>query len=242
MRILLKIKLLVLEKIRIKHSNRKLHNWLVYKNMDRILWENNNLYRGVIYDLGCGEKPYEPLFLQQAEKYIGVDWSNTPHLLKADIVADLNKPLSIESEVADVVVSISVLEHLCEPMTMLSESFRILKPGGSILLQVPWQWWIHEAPYDFYRYSPYGLNYLFEKAGFKEISVKPTAGYFSMMALKSNYFLLRMLKIPKFPRAILKGLFIPIWFITQVTAPLLDKLDRNWLLETQGYWVLAKKM
>ena len=79
--------------------------------------------------------------------------------MKADIVADLNKPLPIESEVADVVVSISVLEHLCEPMTMLSESFRILKPGGSILLQVPWQWWIHEAPYDFYRYSPYGLNY-----------------------------------------------------------------------------------
>ena len=63
-----------------------------------------------------------------------------------------------------------------------------------------------------------------------------------MMALKTNYFLLRMLKIPKFPRAILKGLFIPIWFIMQVTAPLLDKLDRNWLLETQGYWVLAKKM
>ncbi len=230
-----------MSKISIKHSNRKAHNWLVYNIIDRILIQNKHLYKGVIYDLGCGEKPYEKFFLEHADRYVGVDWSNTPHLLKADIIADLNKPLPIDPGVADVIISISVLEHLCEPQIMLGEAYRILKPGGSIFLQVPWQWWIHEAPYDFYRYSPFGLKYLFEKTGFKEVNVQPTAGYFSMKVLKANYFMLRLIKLPKPIRAVLKGLFIPFWFIGQTLAPLLDKIDRNWMLEAPGYWVVAKK-
>ena len=60
-----------------------------------------------MYDLGCGEKPYESFFIESADKYLGVDWSNTPHTLKAEIIVDLNKPLPIDSEVADVVISIS---------------------------------------------------------------------------------------------------------------------------------------
>jgi hypothetical protein len=53
----------------------------------------------------------------------GVDWSGTLHELKADILADLNEPLPIEDQVADTVVSLSVLEHLREPQTMLNEAF-----------------------------------------------------------------------------------------------------------------------
>ncbi len=194
-----------------------------------------------MYDLGCGEKPYESFFLESADKYLGVDWSNTPHQLKAEIIADLNKPLPIESEVADVVISISTLEHLCEPQIMLSEAYRILKPGGTMLLQVPWQWWIHESPYDYYRYSPYGLKYLFDKTGFNSITVEPIAGFFSTMVLKTNYFTLNLLKIWKPLRAVIKCIFIPFWFLGQVFAPLLDKIDRKWELEAPGYWVIAKK-
>jgi SAM-dependent methyltransferase len=223
------------------HSNRKHHNWLIYKLNDKFLVKYSHFFKGHIYDLGCGEKPYEAFILESAEKYIGVDWSNTPHLLKAEIIADLNKPLPIESEVADVVISLSTLEHLCEPQVMLGESFRILKPGGVILLQVPWQWWIHEAPYDYYRYSPYGLKYLFQKTGFENIDVEPIAGFFTTMVLKTNYFTLNLLKVWKPLRALLKGIFIPFWFLGQVLAPILDKLDRNWQLEAQGYWVVAQK-
>ncbi|MDA3878204.1 MAG: methyltransferase domain-containing protein [Halothiobacillus sp.] len=192
--------------------------------------------------MGCGESPYREFFLGYAEQYIGVDWAGSYHDTKADITADLNKPLPIESEVADTVVSCSVMEHFCEPQIMLNEAFRILKSGGGIVLQVPWQWWIHEAPYDFFRYTPYGIKYLFEKAGFVDVVVEPQSGFFTMWILKMNYFSLRFIRGPRPLRWAIKVLLIPLWYLSQRVAPLLDKLDRNWALETAGYFVTARKL
>lgn len=228
-------------KISGSHTNRMLHNWLAYENGDRYLLKGSNLYRGELYDLGAGESPYKDFFLQYAERYVAVDWTGSYHDTKADIAADLNKPLPIESEVADTVISLSVLEHLCEPQMMLNEAFRILKPGGAMVLQVPWQWWIHEAPYDYFRYTPYGLKYLFEKSGFVDVVVEPQSGFFTMWILKFNYFTLRFVRGPKPIRWCIKGLLIPVWFTGQVLAPLLDKFDRKWELETSGYFVKARK-
>lgn len=224
-----------------KHANKKFHNWLVYYNLEKQLTRHKDKYQGTVYDLGCGEKPYQHFFLQHASGYVGVDWSNTPHLLKADVVADLNKPLPIADGVAGTIVSISVLEHLAEPNIMLSEANRILTTGGYVFLQVPWQWWIHEAPYDYFRYSPYGLKYLFEKNGFDNVHVEASAGFFSTMALKFNYFTLRAINITKPIRALLKVLLIPFWMVGQVLAIVLDNLDRNWMLEAPSYVVTARK-
>lgn len=172
---------------------------------------------------------------------MGVDWSASAHDVKADIIADLNKPLPIDSGVADAVVSLSVMEHLCEPQVMLNEAFRILKPGGSIVLQVPWQWWIHEAPYDFFRYTPYGLQYMLSKAGFADIVVEPQAGFFSTTVLKWNYFTGRFVRGPKPLRWLIMAALLPLWYLGQKFAPFLDKLDRNWALEAPGYYVTANK-
>lgn len=223
------------------HSTRQAHNWLIYDGYEKFMFSNALLFSGVLYDLGCGESPYREFFLAYAQKYIGVDWAGSFHETRADIVADLNNPLPIESEVADTVVSLSVMEHLCKPQTMLNEAFRILKPGGRIVLQVPWQWWIHEAPYDFYRYTPYGLKYLFEKAGFDNIVVEPHSGFFTAVILKCNYFTNRFVYGPKPIRWLIKAGLWPFWYVGQKIAPLLDKLDRDWALETCGYFVTAQK-
>ena len=223
------------------HSNRKLHNWLVYEVGEQFLEKYKHLYKGVLYDLGCGESSYRSFFLDYAEQYIGVDWAGSIHNTHADIAADLNKPLPIESDVADTVISLSVMEHLCEPQTMLNEAFRILKPEGVIILQVPWQWWIHEAPHDYFRYTPYGLKYMFEKAGFKEVVVTPQSGFFTMIIMKLNYFSTRFIRGPRLLRAIIKMGLIPVWYVGQKLAPILDKLDKNWAAETSGYYVTARK-
>lgn len=224
------------------HSNRKAYNWLVYNSGDKFLFKNKSYFKGVLYDLGCGEAPYRGFFLKYAKQYIGVDWAGSCHDTKADITADLNKPLPIEAEVADTVVSLSVLEHLCEPQTMLNEAYRILRPGGGIVLQVPWQWWIHEAPYDFFRYTPYGLIYMFEKAGFIDIKVEPQSGFFTMMVLKMNYFSRRFIRGPKFLRWAIKAFLLVVWYTGQKIAPLLDRLDKEWARETTGYYVTARKV
>lgn len=223
------------------HSNRKPHNWLAYKLFDTFLVKYAPYYQGILYDLGAGESPYMQFLQQYAEQYIAVDWVGSYHNTKVDIAADLNKPLPIEPEVADTVVSLSVLEHLCEPQVMLNEAFRILKSGGVIVLQVPWQWWIHEAPYDYFRYTTYGLHYLFEKAGFMNIQIEPQAGFFTMWILKFNYFTLRLIRGPYLMRFLLGLMLRPVWYIGQILAPLLDKLDRNWIAETSGYFVTASK-
>jgi SAM-dependent methyltransferase len=223
------------------HTNRRLYNWLAYDNGDKYLIRGSDFYKGVLYDLGCGEAPYRSFFLCYADKYIGVDWPDSYHNTKADITADLNKPLPLVSGVADTVVSLSVLEHLCEPQIMLNEAFRILKPRGAIVLQVPWQWWIHEAPHDFFRYTPYGLIYLFEKAGFVDVVVEPQSGFFTMWILKMNYFSLRFIRGPMLLRWAIKAVLLPLWYAGQKAAPLLDTLDKNWALEASGYFVTARK-
>src|SRR5690606_19107127 len=122
-----------------------------------------------------------------AKSYIGIDWNHSLHELQADIIADLNCPLPIRSQTIDHVVSFEVLEHLSEPAVMLTEAYRVLRPNGEIILSAPFQWWVHEAPWDYCRYTCHGLQHIFGKAGFRNIVVTPTTGFWSMWILKLNY-------------------------------------------------------
>ncbi|MFT4824039.1 MAG: SAM-dependent methyltransferase [Halioglobus sp.] len=224
-----------------EHSNRRAYNWLAYQNFDHFLVKFIPMYRGILYDLGAGEAHYKNFFLQYASEYVAVDWGGSSHSTKSYVNADLNKPLPIESGVADTVVSISVIEHLCEPQTMLNEAFRILKPGGAMILQVPWQWRIHEEPYDFFRYTPYGLKHLLSKAGFVDVVVEAQSGFFTMWLLKFNYASRGLIRGPKPLRWMIQLALIPVWYINQKVAPHLDKLNKNWALETAGYFVTTRK-
>ena len=223
------------------HRNRSLKNWLIYDLGDKFRLKYSSLYKGVLYDLGCGEAPFKNFFLQYADQYIGVDWLESPHATEENVEADLNKHLPVDSEVADSIISISVMEHLYEPQRFLNEAFRILKPNGNVIIQVPWQWNVHEAPYDFFRYTPYSLQHMFENAGFKDVLIEPQSGFFTMWILKFNYFSSRFIQGPKFIRWMAKACLVPLWYLGQLCAPLLDKLDKNWAAETTGYFVTAKK-
>jgi SAM-dependent methyltransferase len=216
-------------------------NWLLYDVGERFLRKYAPHFKGALYDLGCGEQSHRPFFLRYANQYIGVEWSGGDDSLRPDIVADLNRPLAIADGVADTVVSLSVLEHLYEPQCMLNEAFRILKPGGAMVLQVPWQWWIHEAPHDYFRFTPYGLRYMLNKAGFQVVHIEAQCGFFTTWIVKFNYFSNRAITGPRYFRRFLKTFLVPFWYLGQVFAPFLDKLDKDWDLEAQGYFVLAIK-
>lgn len=227
-------------KISQAHSNRRPYNWLAYEIGDSCLAKFSDLYKGRLYDLGCGETPYKEWLLNYADEYTGVDWGGTLHKLKADILADLNETLPIESEVADTVISLSVMEHLREPQVFLNEAHRILKPGGAMILQVPFMWWVHEAPYDYYRYTQYGLQYMFEKAGFNDVIVYPQTGFWTMWTLKFNYQSNRLIRGPWPIRKAMALLMRGVWAMDQRVAPFLDK---HWKCEaeTAGYFVTARK-
>jgi SAM-dependent methyltransferase len=192
-------------------------------------------YSGRVIDLGCGNAPYKEKILQVASEYIGVDWDNSFHdTSQVDVFANLSEPLPFDDGYADTVVSFQVMEHLPEPELFLAECYRILRPGGRLFLTVPFMWHVHEAPYDFFRYTRYGLAHLLKKNRFSQIEIKENTGFWQMWILKFNYHTNRFAKGP------LKLFWIPIWWFGQVIAPLLDKIDRH-PQETASYTVLATK-
>ena len=103
-----------------------------------------------------------------------------------------------------------------------------------LLLTLPFMWHVHDAPYDYYRYTRHGLQYLLEKNGFSNIKIEENTGFWQMWVLKFNYHSLR------FAPGVLKYFWIPVWWIGQVISPLLDRYDRH-PDETASYTVLARK-
>jgi hypothetical protein len=69
-----------------------------------------------------------------------------------------------------------VLEHIRQPEQLWKEMHRVLAPGGKILMNIPFYYWIHEEPFDYFRYTQYALKSMSEGAGFKIISLEPLGG------------------------------------------------------------------
>lgn len=223
------------------HPENKLsHNWLIKKAINDCVRTRLPALSGRVLDLGCGTRPFAADILLYADEYFGIDWGNSPHELSADLIANLNKPLPMIDGFADHVVSFEVMEHLAEPRIMLAEAFRILREGGQLTLSVPFQWWVHEAPWDFYRYTEHGLRYMLEQAGFTSVSIVPTTGFWSMWILKFNYQTFRLAGGAAPIRSMLRLALIPFWWANQHLAL---RMDRYWPeeRETAGYFVTAVK-
>lgn len=120
----------------------------------------------VIIDIGCGNKPYEKLF--DSKSYIGVDIEESGHSKcdkKADVYYD-GHTLPFADSSADLIISTQVFEHIFNIEEIISECARILKPRGKMLLTLPLCGEEHEKPYDFWRFTQYGIQKLLEEAGF----------------------------------------------------------------------------
>lgn len=211
------------------------HNWLVHFKHNKAFRRNAKYINGRVVDLGCGTSPYKKDILELANEYIGVDWDNSLHNVNPDVVADLSKEFPFENEFADTLISFQVLEHLPTPQLYLFECYRILKPGGYLLLSVPFQMGIHEAPYDYFRYTRYGLEYLLSEAGFRGTVIDETGGFWYTWLLKLNYF-----TASKLSWGPLKYLFFPFWFVNQSFASLLDLLITS-KKEAGAYFTIVQK-
>ena len=128
-----------------------------------------------ILDVGCGLRPYEQFF--KNSRYTGIDIEMSGREAenkKPDKIYDgLNIPFPDES--FDIAICTEVLEHCINPEKLLKEMHRVLKKKGVLFLTVPFIWGEHEIPYDFSRYSSYGIRKDIENAGFKITAQKKIA-------------------------------------------------------------------
>lgn len=131
--------------------------------------------QGRVLDVGCGQKPY--LGMLSVSSYIGleIDTPENRRGKRADAFYD-GTHFPFDSGEFDSVLCNQVLEHVFEPDMFIAEVHRVLKPGGTLVLTVPFVWDEHEQPYDYARYSSFGLRHLLSKHGFildREIKTLP---------------------------------------------------------------------
>jgi len=187
----------------------------------------------LVLDAGAGEMQHSQFFARQ--RYIGVDlavgdaaWDYG----KLHAIADLTA-LPFRDATFDACINIVTLEHVREPACALREIARTLAPGGRLLLVVPHEWEVHQAPHDYFRYTRHGLAYLLEKAGLNDYQIEPVGGYFRLCSRR----LLNGLQFFKGPWFFIAALFLAP---PALIMPWFDSLDRDRNF-TLGYICSARK-
>jgi len=217
--------------------NNDLKNYLIYKIHDRELEKYASKYfKGKLLDIGCGSKPYRELLSPFIKEHIGLDHEGTAHdKTKIDLFGTAYC-IPVENNSFDSVLCSAVLEHLEESEKAIRECYRILKTAGYALYTVPFIWHLHEEPRDYYRFTKYGLKYLFEKVGFEVVELKALSGFWVTFGQLFVYNLFR------FNRGPIKWLkiIVGVGLIIQLCAYLLDQIDKTeeW---TWMYLIVAKK-
>lgn len=201
---------------------RELKNLLVNRIAERELARLAPDASGRLLDIGCGTKPYKRLFSPYVTEHVGLDHVETLHDHIGIDLFGTAYDIPAGDSVFDTVLCTAVLEHLEEPQVALREARRILRDGGLAIYTVPFIWHLHEEPRDFYRYTPYVLEYLFKRAGFQIVSLRPLAGYWVTTGQLFVYYLYRFHRGPLrwVPVIPLLGLII------QGAAAALDRVDR----------------
>lgn len=196
--------------------------FLTNRSLRREIRELGRPMRGLLVDIGCGTRPYQSCF-PDAE-YLGIEvpqGSLHGSAKRADLFFDgLHIPIRDGS--ASHVLCTQVLEHVFEPDEFLREVFRILAPGGTLLLTVPFVWDEHEQPYDYARYSSFGLRYLARRHEFLVVTAHRTLADTSLFAQLWLAYLFKVLR--PLPGSIRKPLLAAMSMPTNVAGLALGKL------------------
>ena len=195
--------------------------------------------KGRLLDLGCGNCPFYGLYKQYISSVFCIDWENSFYPNKyADQLCDLNQPLNpIEDNEFDTVILSDVLEHISNPQGLVKEINRILTEGGVFIFNVPFLHWIHESPYDFYRYTEFILRKYLEDNNFEIIKFEIIGG-----AIESwSYITARLSSYIPFLSLFLPSIICHICFGIARISWLKRKLSVLNGLFPLGYFIIAKK-
>ncbi len=167
----------------------------------------------LLLDAGSGSGPYKSLFAHAI--YESADFEQVDkHYQASTYVCDL-KTIPVDDSRFDFIIFNQVLEHLPEPVLVLKEMRRVLKPGAVILCTAPFFYEEHEQPYDFFRYTQFGLRHLFESTGYIIERMDWLEGYYATSAYQLGLMARRLPCRPV--RGIWGYLFAPLAIALKVT-------------------------
>jgi SAM-dependent methyltransferase len=201
-----------------------------------------------VLDAGAGESPYRDYFSRS--RYNSTDFCRVEkQYSKISYICNLEN-ISASSDTYDLVFCSQTLEHVPEPRIVLKEIHRVLKPNGQLWLTAPLFFPEHEIPYDFYRYTRFGLSHLLQGAGFKIESIEWLEGYFGTFAYQLKEAARSLPIRPEAYRLGLLGILIvcfiaPLKILLAVLSVFFTWLDIRTKYVTKGqcknYTVVARK-
>ena len=199
--------------------------------------------QGRMLDVGCGEMPFAAM-LPPAVEYVGIDvaeamsfgMSTNPAIHTFD-----GRAIPFPSASYDHVLCTEVLEHAEDPEALMTEMHRVLKPGGSLIMTVPFSARVHHAPYDFHRFTRYRLRAM--AAPFSSVAI--TARGTDLATIANKLIVLEMALMKLSPallwRAPLALCVAPIALVFLVAAHASIRLGFGSTDDPLGYAVLATK-
>jgi len=196
--------------------------------------------RGNMLDVGCGSKPYQPIYQPYVDTYFGIDYPPTATInygekTRADLFVDCTDT-KFEANSYDTILSTQVIEHIYDTKKYVAECYRILKKGGIGIFTIPFLWQCHAEPYDYYRFTKYAIERLFREQAFEILELRPLEGAYAAIAqtkITSLYLMPTQCILTKLLQKILILSYIPIlnYFALHFDKYLYnDKLSLNNLL------------
>jgi SAM-dependent methyltransferase len=160
----------------------------VRRRLRQALLEARVNARGVLFDVGCGRKPYAPMLEDRVSRYIGMEYAPGSGYRgnAADVCGDA-AAIPLASASVDTVLCTEVLEHVSDPDAVVGEIARVLKPGGKVICTAPFCYPVHDE-YDFYRYSPGTVGTLMKRHGLEVVLERPLAGTGVTLAVLFNLY------------------------------------------------------
>lgn len=191
---------------------------------------------GNLIDIGCGYSPYREKIMKIVDSYDGYDRKKYNDYVT--ILGDIQE-LNIKIKNSyDCALCLEVLEHLPNPGKAIGKISEILKVDGYIIISVPLFNQVHEEPYDFYRFTKYGISELLSTNGFKVINIIKKAGFYSFIGHQISIFLNSLFwSIPIINLLVLYFLYV----IVVLPSYWLDKFTDKNAKFAQGYAVIAQK-
>jgi SAM-dependent methyltransferase len=152
-------------------------NWLPNHKLMRGLEQARRHAHGTLLDVGCGSRPFAPLFRGFAERYLGLDLTSSPEfaLGRPDVYGDAGR-LPIRSGSVDTVLSLSVFDLVHEPARVLGEMRRVLAPGGVLILEFVQTVPVYRSSPDLWRFTRLGVEWLLSDAGLEPVEIIAIGG------------------------------------------------------------------
>ncbi len=139
----------------------------------------------------------------------------------------------------DYILCTQVLEHLKNPDKAFKNFFRILKKGGKVFLTTHMAFEEHFVPYDYYRFTRYGLKYLAEKNGFKVQKIKPQGGRFIVLAKELQTLIPKIIRNKTLGNIFYLVFSVPLFLLCLILF-CLDFLDKDKTLTLNYECVFSK--